>query len=87
MKLKENTPAVIIDIHAPRWHDRKVMIAGYKVATHNIIRFTKAKSMQGLFYLSGETIRKYEKETNGKVECYCVPMDELELYEGRHETN
>ena len=83
MKLKKDTPAQHIMIFAPRWNDRTVMIAKYKVGLHNIIKFTKTKSMTDEYYLSGETIRKYPLETNGKIPCYCVKMDELILFEGR----
>ena len=70
-----------IEIWQPRWKDRVVMIAKYKVGTHNCIVFTKTKSLQGEFYLSGEEIRKHPLDTNGKLECYAVPMDKMEKLE------
>ena len=81
MKLNRLTPVQNITILAPRWHDRKVLIAGFKVGTHNVITFTKAPTYPGQYYLSGETIRKYPLGTNGKIKCYEVPLDELELLE------
>lgn len=83
MKLKRLTPAQKIDIWQPRWKDRTVMIAKYKVGTHNLINFTKTPTMKDEYYLSGATITKFPLETNGKVECYCVPLDELIVFEGR----
>ncbi len=70
----------MIDIWNPRWHDRKVLIAKYKVRTGlNEIRFTKAPSLKGkIFVLSGATIKNYPLETNGKIDCYAVPLDEFE---------
>lgn len=85
MLLPRLTPAQTIEIWSPRYNDRTVMIAAYKVGTHNIITFTKAKSMPGQYYLSGETIRKYPQETNGKLMCHAVPLDELVVFEGRSE--
>lgn len=70
-----------IDIWQPRWKDRKILIAKFKVGTHNEITFSKTKSMPGTYYLSGETIKKYPLETNGKIACYAVHMDELESLE------
>lgn len=63
-----------------RWHDKRVLIPDYKVKEHNIIRFTKSPTLSSddLHYLSGKTIRKYKKETNGTVNCYCIPLDELQ---------
>ena len=81
MKLSRTTLCSKIDILAPRWHDRVVLIAKYKVSTHNEVVFTKAKSLPGTYYLSAETIRKYPLETNGKIECYAVPLHELEVLE------
>lgn len=83
MKLPKFTPAQVIDIWQPRWHDRVVLIAKYKVGTHNLIKFTKTPSMTDEYYLDGKTITKYPLETNGKVKCYAVPLDELILFEGR----
>lgn len=79
--LDRQTPANNIEIWQPRWKDRKVLIAKYKVGTHNRIVFTKTKSMPGEYYLSGEAIRRYPLQTNGTLECYAVPMDELQRLE------
>ena len=57
------------------------MIAKYKVGLHNEIRFSKTASMKGTYYLSGEKAKEYPVETNGKVDCYAVPLNELELLE------
>lgn len=86
MKLKYNTPAQLIEIKQPRWHDRTILIAKYKVGTNNIIDMVGIKegnAYSGKFYLSGATITKYPLDTNGKIECYAVPLDELQVYEGR----
>ena len=70
----------MIEIWSPRWHDRKVLIAKYKVCSGiNEIIFTKAKSLKGMkFRIQGIEISKYPIETNGTIDCYAVPMDKLE---------
>jgi len=65
------------DIWNPRWHDKRVMIACNKVSDHNVVEFTKAKSLNGLFYISGKTARKYKRTTNGQIDCYAIPLDEF----------
>jgi len=81
MIISKNTSCQVIDIWQPRWKDRVVLIATYKVGTHNLIRFSKAKSMEGDWYLSGETIKQCPKDYNGKIECYAVPISKLEPLE------
>ena len=67
----------MIEIWQPRWHDRKVLIAKYKVSSgKNSIRFTKAKSLLGkTFDLNGDIISQYPLETNGTIPCYAVPLE------------
>lgn len=75
------TPASRIVIWSPKYSTREILIAKHKVARHNEITFTKAKSLPDTYYLSGETIRKYPITTNGKLPCYAVDMAELETLE------
>lgn len=67
----------MIEILQPRWHDRKVLIATYKVGEHNHIKFINTKNMPDIYYVSGRVIRKYPKESNGTIDCYSVPLGEL----------
>ncbi len=71
----------VIEIWQPRWKDRKVLIAKFRVGTHNKIVFTKAPSLDANYYMSGAKILTYPLETNGKIPCYAVPLDELEILE------
>ena len=72
------TPCQQIKIWMPRYKDRVVLIAKYKIGTHNEITFTKAKHLAGMvFYMSGTEIASHPLETNGKIPCYAVPIDEL----------
>ena len=70
---------VIIKIWAPRWHDRVVLIGKHRVRSGvNKIMFTKVKSLKGkIFAMTGESIRSYPVESNGKIACYAVDLDVL----------
>lgn len=83
MKLPKLAPTQRITIWAPRYHDRTVLIDVKKVGEHNIIEFSKAKSLPEKYYVSGRVARSSPKTTNGKLQCYAIPLDYLELYEGR----
>ena len=65
-----------IEIWEPRYSRKDVLIAPSKVKNGwNRITFTKAK-MNDL-YLTGEEIRSYPLESNGKIACYAVPLVRL----------
>ena len=82
MQISRTTPCNNIEIWQPRYKDRVVLIAQYKVGVHNQINFTKAKHlMDNNWYLSGATIRNSTLETNGKIPCYAVSVDLLEPLE------
>ena len=77
--------ATAIEIWQPRWKDRKVLIACHKVRDgKNYIRFTKAKSLPGLYSVDGEVIRSSEQCTNGRIMCYAVPLSELKTEDEGH---
>lgn len=67
----------MIEIWAPRWHDKKVLIAKHKVhGGENKIRFTKTKQYDGkIFRVDGERLSSYPIESNGKIQCYAVPLE------------
>lgn len=69
----------MIEIWQPRWKDRTVLIACYKVGDGWIhIRFTKTKSMPDKYRVSSYEVRKCPITTNGTLKCYAVPLDILE---------
>lgn len=68
----------LIEIWQPRWRDKVVLLAKYKVANDNKIVFTKTKSMPGAYYVSGAIAKQCPVDYNGKIECYAVPIDKLE---------
>ena len=66
-----------IQIWTPRWHDRKVLIAKYKVETTNDIEFTKGTLKGKKYTVSGKDIVKHPLESNGTLSCYAVPLNEI----------
>lgn len=82
MLVSSYTPLNLIDIWTPRYKDRVVLIASYKVKENNKIVFTKAKHLAGHeYFMRGSQIRSYPIDSNGKVKCYAVPLDDLEPLE------
>lgn len=81
MKLCKHSGAKHHDIWHPLYSENRVLVAANKIGTHNIIKFSKAKSMPGLYYVSGKTARKYKKTTNGVIDVLAVPLSELEPFE------
>ena len=82
MTIPRNTPLSLIEIWSPRYHNRTVLIAKFKLQTHNKIIFTKVPSLKGKeYYMSGADIAKYPLDTNGKVPCYAVDLNDLKPLE------
>lgn len=70
-----------ISVWQPRWHDRKVLVAQYKVKKGmNIIKITEGAA-QGKYQMSEVAIRSYPLETNGAILCYALPLEKLERIE------
>ena len=65
-----------IEIWAPRYKDDTALIACYKVVDGlNRIVFTQAKHLKDkIFELDSDTIRKCPIESNGRIDCFAVPM-------------
>lgn len=82
MILDKYTQLHYFEIWEPRWKDKVVLLAAHKVGTHNKIKFTKTPSMgTEPYYIDGKTVKKYKKESNGRLMCYAVPLDKLEPLE------
>jgi len=87
MQLPRLQPVQYIEIKKPRWKQRVVGIASYRVGTHNQINII-AKDKTGKlyypndYYMSGEDIKKYDKQTLGSgVVLHLVPISDLEILE------
>ena len=66
-----------LEIWQPRYKDQMVLIAKYKVKPEEEYKivFTKAKHLEGQdFFMNGDIIMQYPLESNGKIDCYAVPM-------------
>lgn len=78
-----------IPIWYPRYHDNVVLISQYKVhhaSSVIIIEFTKAKHLQGQrFCVTRDVAEHCPIETNGKINCYAIPMGKLEGWETAQE--
>lgn len=86
MLVSKFTPLNVIDIWAPKYATRTVLIATYKVKENNKVIFSKAKHLKGReYYISGAKARSYPVVDNGKVACYSVPLDDLEVLEYKEE--
>lgn len=70
-----------IKIWAPKYSTNEVLIGAHHVKTGvNEIIFTKAPHLEGKVYqITGDKIRTFKKQANGKGFVYCVPMTELTL--------
>lgn len=68
-----------IEIWQPRYKDRIVLLAKYKVETADEdirVVFTKAKHLEGkAFHISRELAMQCPLDDNGKIGCYAVPFD------------
>jgi hypothetical protein len=71
----------IIPIFAPRWHDRKLLIAKWRVGTHNQINIAHTSFKEPL-YMSGEKLRAYplekkQSKNQSMFEVYAVPISDF----------
>lgn len=86
MQLPATTQVSLIEILAPRWKDKTVLIADWKVGPHNKI-VIKAKKQDGSryfpepFYMSGEKLQTYPTQPHATRSVYIVPLDDLEVLE------
>lgn len=84
--LSRLTPVVQFKIFNPRWHDRKVLVADYKIATHNQINFPKAASLAGDWYISGRDAKTFPIEAmktraGGSINMRVIPINDLQTLE------
>lgn len=87
MKLSRTTPVQTIEIRMPRWKERTVGVASFRVGTHNAIDIIyKNKEGKRLYpeplYASGETIKSCPTQTlPSGVVLHLVPIARLEPLE------
>lgn len=82
MQLPKYTSMNFFSIWTRRYHDNRVLLAAHKIGQHNKVVFTKDPGMgTEPYYISGKTVKKYPKTSNGKISVYEVPVDEFEPLE------
>jgi hypothetical protein len=87
MLLNRMTVCSQIEIRAPRWKQRVVGVASFRVREHNAIDITAVgkdgnRYYPDLLYGSGKMIRECETQTlPSGVTLYLVPIDKLEPLE------
>lgn len=86
MHLSSTTPRQLFHIFHPRYHDRTVLLADYRITTHNVITFPKAASMGGEWYISGIEAKACPEESmktksGSTILMRVVPIDDLEPME------
>lgn len=86
MILPKLTPRQSFEIWNPRWHDRQVLLADFKIQTHNVITFPKSRALGGEWYISGERAKTFPTEpmktkSGRMMTMRVVPIDELEPLE------
>jgi hypothetical protein len=84
MILNVHTPANKLLIKAPRWKDRTVLLADWKIGLHNEIVITASRKdgsryFPESFYMSGEKVKKYPTQPHSSRKVYIVPIDDLEV--------
>ena len=78
-----------ISIWSPRYKDKHgeldepvVLLARYKVhhaSSIMLVEFTKAKHLIGQkFAITRDKVQRYPIDTNGKIQCYAVPLSAFE---------
>lgn len=83
-----------IVIFAPRWHDRKLLVADWKIGEKNMIEVTARNKNGDLhfprkFFGLGADLKKYPLEDiptkNGQTaKMRVIPIDDLETVETHH---
>lgn len=86
MKLNNQIPRQNFQIYNPRWHDRIVLLADFKIQSHNVITFPKARTLVGEWYISGDKAKTFPAEpmktkSGTTMTMRVVPIDELEPLE------
>ena len=87
MILSRTTTCNKIEIKSPRWKQRVVGIASFRVGEHNQIEIIATdkenkRYYPNQYYMSGDKIRSYETQVlPSGVKLYLVPINDLEILE------
>lgn len=88
MQLSKMTACNKISIKMPRWKERTIGIATFRVGHHNEVEILSTRPdgerhYPGVYYISGEAVRACPTQTlkPSGVVLYLVPISKLELLE------
>lgn len=86
MVLSKHTPCQVLEIFAPRWRDKTVMLAPWKLGEHNEVRILAKRSdgspyFPAPMYISGKVAKTYPLDNNGSAYMHAVPITKLEPLE------
>jgi hypothetical protein len=85
MQLQRFDQIAHFQVWNPRWHDKKVLIACYKIdnakTEHIKVTFPKSHAMSGDWYIARSKVKRCKKESNGTIMCYVVALGKLEPLE------
>jgi hypothetical protein len=70
----------IIKIKAPKYSTKELLVAKYKVKHSNKIIIQEG-AYQGEYFMHGSKIAQYPIGTNGKINVFKIPLDDLEPLE------
>lgn len=74
------TGSTEILIKEPRYHDKTVLLATYKISPSNLVVIQKG-AYAGKYRVSGEEATKHPLTTNGSIAVRAVPLEKLERIE------
>lgn len=91
MKISRKTSCNVLTIKQPRWKDRVVLLAAWKVGEHNEILIEQRRKSDDVpyfpnpMYMEGEIIKSFPLEKQYHGEFYAVPLQYLQVLEREDE--
>lgn len=80
MLVSKYTALNTIKIKEPKYSTRELLVACYKVRSSNKLIIERG-AYQGEYFMHGTKLSQYPKTTNGRIDVYRVPLDDLEPLE------
>jgi len=86
MILSKKTSCALFQIRMPRWKERVIGVADYRLQTHNEIHIM-AKNKDGelyfpdKYYISLEKARTYPVQVMSSIDLRLIPINDLEVLE------
>ena len=80
MLVSKYTPIHTIKIREPKYSTREVLVGCFRVRSSNKIIIEKG-AYAGEYFMHGTKLQQYPRGTNGRIDVYKVPLDDLEPLE------